>query len=197
MIRLRNLIAVSMTALMVISCVPKASVKKPRPAVKKTAPESARSAKKRAAIMKLIDRGRHREALLRISAALKAGEKESAYRDARAKAINALVKEGQSLETAGNISEAAMGYRTALDHFPPDSAWPKSGIEKPAAFLRKRLGKISDTLMDDGLRKYRAGRLREAIAVWDSLLAFDPDNMKARSARETAETQLRNLNRLQ
>jgi tetratricopeptide (TPR) repeat protein len=48
-------------------------------------------------------------------------------------------------------------------------------------------------LTREGLDKYRKGNLAEAIAVWQGLLSFDPDNAEIRKAVETATEQLREL----
>lgn len=48
-------------------------------------------------------------------------------------------------------------------------------------------------LTKDGLDLYRKGRLKEAIAVWQGLLEFDPDNIEIKKAVETAAEQLERL----
>jgi tetratricopeptide (TPR) repeat protein len=187
----RNLIVVALAAALVMACVPAAKVKAPRKtASKKTSPKPGRTAWKRAKIDKLLKKGECREALIEINRAIKRGERESIYHDSRVKAINRLISQGQTLETDRKLAEAAMNYKAALDYYPEGAG---GGIEKPADFLKGKLGSIASFLMEEGLRKYRAGMLEEAVSVWDSLLAFDPDHAQARKARETAETQLRNL----
>lgn len=44
-----------------------------------------------------------------------------------------------------------------------------------------------------GLEQYRKGNLAEAIAIWKSLLEFDPDNQEIKKAIDTANVQLKKL----
>lgn len=191
---IRKLIVVVMAAALVMACIPAGKVKSQgKTSTKKTASKQKHIAWKKAKIDKLLKKGEYRVALLEISKAIKRGQKESVYHDSRAKAINGLISRGQKLESGAKPGKAAMNYKTALDYYPKGAG---GGIKKPASFLKKRLGSIESSLMDEGLRKYRAGRLEEAVSIWDSLLAVNPNHAQARKARETAKTQLRNLKKL-
>jgi len=48
-------------------------------------------------------------------------------------------------------------------------------------------------LTREGLDQYRKGNLKEAIAIWQGLLQFDPDNAEIRKAADTATEQLKKL----
>lgn len=61
--------------------------------------------------------------------------------------------------------------------------------------LRERIGYCSRTLTERGLASYRKGDLQMAIASWDSVLKFDPDNAEVRKALDTARIQLKNLSK--
>ena len=50
-----------------------------------------------------------------------------------------------------------------------------------------------ESLTKTGLREYRNGNLAKAIAVWESLLEFDPDNEEIKKAVKTAKTQLNEI----
>jgi hypothetical protein len=43
------------------------------------------------------------------------------------------------------------------------------------------------------LEQYRKGNLAEAIAVWQGILLFDPDNIEIKKAIDTATEQLKKL----
>jgi hypothetical protein len=60
------------------------------------------------------------------------------------------------------------------------------------AGLKGSIDKVSGILMEKGLADYRQGRLKEAIATWRQILAYDP---AARSVK-TATTQLKNLKKI-
>jgi cytochrome c-type biogenesis protein CcmH/NrfG len=55
------------------------------------------------------------------------------------------------------------------------------------------LKKCRAQLTRDGLDQYRKGNLKEAIAIWQGLLQFDPDNAEIRKAVDTATEQLKKL----
>jgi tetratricopeptide (TPR) repeat protein len=53
--------------------------------------------------------------------------------------------------------------------------------------------KCRTQLTREGLDQYRKGNLKEAIAIWQGLLQFDPDNAEIRKAVDTATGQLKKL----
>jgi tetratricopeptide (TPR) repeat protein len=60
-------------------------------------------------------------------------------------------------------------------------------------FLSARLEDCSSHLSQRALADYRKGDLVEAISVWKSILAFDPNNTGIAKAIDTATIQLKNL----
>jgi len=68
------------------------------------------------------------------------------------------------------------------------------GLKPPVAFSREALRDCitacRETLTKSGLAEYRKGNLAKAIAVWEGLLSFDPDNAEIKKAVTTAKTQL-------
>lgn len=191
----RNLLVAALTATLVLSCVPlEKNVKAPKNSKpKKTSSKRSHTGRDRAKIDKLLKKGEYREALVVINKAVKRGEKESAYQDSRTRALIGLINRGQELETDRKFAEAARNYLTALDHYPKS---PGYGIEKRPEDLKKKLLSFEPSLMEEGLRHYRDGRLEEAVRVWDTLLSINPRHAQARKARETAKTQLKNLKKL-
>ena len=67
----------------------------------------------------------------------------------------------------------------------------------PLSFSRNEmeegLKKCRLQLTRDGLDLYRQGKLKEAIAIWQSLLEFDPYNTEVRKAVDTATEQLKRI----
>jgi tetratricopeptide (TPR) repeat protein len=55
------------------------------------------------------------------------------------------------------------------------------------------LKKCRAQLTREGLDQYRKGNLKEAIAIWQGLLQFDPDDAEIRKAVDTATEQLKKL----
>jgi tetratricopeptide (TPR) repeat protein len=68
------------------------------------------------------------------------------------------------------------------------------GLKPPVAFaqeaLRDAVSACRESLTKAGLEEYRKGDLAKAIANWEGLLAFDPDNAEIKKAVTTARTQL-------
>jgi tetratricopeptide (TPR) repeat protein len=60
-------------------------------------------------------------------------------------------------------------------------------------FLRARLKNCRAQLSRRALAEYRKGDLAEAISLWKSILAFDPQNAGIKKAVNTATIQLKNL----
>ncbi len=76
--------------------------------------------------------------------------------------------------------------------------FPSFGERQPAvAFGRTDLAEgvavCRDGLTKAGLEEYRKGNVAKAIAVWEDLLAFDPDNAEIKKAVATARTQLNKI----
>jgi tetratricopeptide (TPR) repeat protein len=60
-----------------------------------------------------------------------------------------------------------------------------------------RVGACSKMLIEQGIMKYRAGDLHEAVAIWKSILVFNPTDREARMAIDRANAQLQNLKHIQ
>jgi len=69
----------------------------------------------------------------------------------------------------------------------------KPGLPFDRTDLSDAIARCRDGLTKAGLAEYRKGNLAQAIAVWESLLAFDPDNAEIKKAVETAKTQLKGI----
>ncbi len=70
-------------------------------------------------------------------------------------------------------------------------------FEKQLSFdrdiLTAGLDKCRKSLGQEGLEQYRKGKLAEAISIWESLLAFDPDNADIKKSIETGKSQIKKL----
>jgi len=60
-------------------------------------------------------------------------------------------------------------------------------------FLHGRLEHCSSHLSQRALAEYRKGNLAEAISIWKSIIAFDPNNVSIMKAIDTATIQQKNL----
>ena len=71
------------------------------------------------------------------------------------------------------------------------------GFEKKLSFnsthLNEKLGYCKKALFKQGFQEYRKGNLSGAIALWQDLLAIDPQNTDIKESLRTAKLQQKNL----
>ncbi len=59
--------------------------------------------------------------------------------------------------------------------------------------LTKKIKSCKKILFENGLEQYRSGDLNQAISIWKSILAFDPENQEIRRTVNTTILQSKNL----
>jgi len=59
--------------------------------------------------------------------------------------------------------------------------------------LTEKIRACKKILFENGLKQYRSGNLNQAISLWKSILAFDPENQEIRKAVDMATLQYKNL----
>jgi tetratricopeptide (TPR) repeat protein len=84
---------------------------------------------------------------------------------------------------SGKVNTLLLNDFPSFESLEPGPAFTRADLEKAIAACRENLTKA-------GLSEYRKGNLAKAIAVWEELLAFDPENAEIKRAVETAKTQL-------
>jgi tetratricopeptide (TPR) repeat protein len=171
----------AIVALTLTACIP---VKKP---AKKKAPNTT---------MILLDKGRYENVARRMSS--RRWHEFSSKRDRvhlYSEAINGFIDRGSSRMKLKEYGLAGISFRKALDYYPSEKNIAKK-IKLSKQKLLKNIGKCSNTLMEAGLLKYRAGQIEESIAIWNRIILFDPRNVEARKALDTATIQLENLRKL-
>ena len=94
-----------------------------------------------------------------------------------------------------DFAASGRAYFVLLKNFPyyqelvPDLSFDKG-------FLNARLADCSSHLSQRALADYRKGNLADAISIWKSILAFDPNNSGIAKAIDTATVQLKNLQQI-
>ncbi|NMD40051.1 MAG: hypothetical protein GYA83_04585, partial [Deltaproteobacteria bacterium] len=61
------------------------------------------------------------------------------------------------------------------------------------AYLNTKLSSCRKNLSRQGFEQYRKGNIERAIALWQDLLAIDPENKDIKAAVRTATQQQKNL----
>ena len=114
-----------------------------------------------------------------------AAELAAKYRGAvnQIKAIGDKAFSARDFAQAGRVSVALLKNFASFERLRPPVAFSKEALIKEVAACRESLTKT-------GLTEYRRGNLAKAIAAWEGLLSFDPDNTEIKKAVNTAKTQL-------
>ena len=99
------------------------------------------------------------------------------------KAIGDKAFSARDFAQAGRVSVALLKNFASFERLRPPVAFSKEALIKEVAACRESLTKT-------GLTEYRRGNLAKAIAAWEGLLSFDPDNAEIKKAVNTAKTQL-------
>jgi tetratricopeptide (TPR) repeat protein len=110
-------------------------------------------------------------------------------------ALSGLKKSGDEAFRQGRLEEAGRRWSAALRHLshPAEKGKP---LPFTTAELQAGIDKVSGSLMEKGLVEYRKGNIEAAIAIWKSILAYDPSHAEAARSVQTAATQLENLKKI-
>ena len=85
------------------------------------------------------------------------------------------------------------------------NALVKSGFEKRRLHgeisfddehLAMKIKACSKMLIEDGIMRYRAGDLQQAIEIWKKILVFNPTDREAKTSIDRATAQLQNLKQI-
>lgn len=110
-------------------------------------------------------------------------------------ALEGLKKSGDEAAWQGRAEDAGKRWAAALKHLSHPAVKGKV-VPFTKADLRGSIDRLSDGLLEKGLVEYRQGNIEKAIAVWRSILAYDPSHEEALKSVRTATTQLENLKKL-
>lgn len=133
--------------------------------------------------------GNFRKALETYQVALKDHPGDAVWSARYVTTVNDVKAAGDKALGAQDFALSGKVYVLLLKNFPsfgerrPAVAFGKTDLAEAIAVCR-------DGLTKAGLEEYRKGNLAKAIAVWEDLLAFDPDNAEIKKAVDTARTQL-------
>ena len=110
-------------------------------------------------------------------------------------ALSGLKKSGDEAFRQGRLEEAGRRWSAAIRYLshPAEKGKP---LPFTKAELQAGIDKASVALMEKGLVEYRKGNLEVAIAIWKSILAYDPSHAEAAKSVQTAATQLENLKKI-
>jgi tetratricopeptide (TPR) repeat protein len=111
------------------------------------------------------------------------------------KALSSLKAEGDEAFRHGRMEESGRRWSAALRYL-SHPAVKGNSFPFTKNDLRANIDKLSANLMEKGLIEYRKGNLEAAIAVWKSILSYEPAHAEAARSVKTASTQLENLKKI-
>jgi tetratricopeptide (TPR) repeat protein len=111
------------------------------------------------------------------------------------KALSSLKAEGDEAFRHGRLEESGRRWSAAL-RFLSHPAAKGTSFSFTRNDLRAGIDKLSASLMEKGLIEYRKGNLEAAIALWKSILSYEPTHAEAARSVKTASTQLENLKKI-
>jgi tetratricopeptide (TPR) repeat protein len=133
--------------------------------------------------------GRYDKALAVYRAGLREYPGDKTLGSAYAGAVDELEAIGSKALAADDYAKAGTVYALLLRNFTSfDKLSTRPGVSKEK--LAEAIELCRSSLTKNGLAEYRKGNLEKAIATWESLLVFDPENAEIRKAVETAKAQL-------
>jgi len=94
--------------------------------------------------------------------------------------------EGSDFALAGCVYEIVLRNVSSVSHLNGSFSFSREGLIAKIKSCKK-------ILFENGLKQYRAGNLNQAISLWKSILAFDPENQEIKKAVDMASLQFRNL----
>jgi tetratricopeptide (TPR) repeat protein len=133
--------------------------------------------------------GRYDKALAVYRAGLREYPGDKTLGSAYAGAVDELEAIGSKALAADDYAKAGTVYALLFRNFTSfDKLSTRPGVSKEK--LAEAIELCRSGLTKNGLAEYRKGNLEKAIATWESLLVFDPENAEIRKAVETAKAQL-------
>lgn len=110
-------------------------------------------------------------------------------------ALNALKKAGDEAYRAGRYEQAGRSWTSALRYLghPAARAHP---LPFTKADLQAKIDRMTTALMEKAIVDYRQGNIEGAIALWKTILSYDPSHKEASQSLKTATTQLENLRKI-
>jgi tetratricopeptide (TPR) repeat protein len=139
--------------------------------------------------------GNYEKALTTYQAALHDYPGDKTLKDGYAGVAAALKAAGAKAFAAKDYAQAGKEYSLLLKYSAPPGG-SGAATDSNRKEMDEAVKLCSSNLTKRGLAEYRKGNLDKAIAAWESLLVFDPDNVEIKKAVETARAQLGKLKSL-
>jgi tetratricopeptide (TPR) repeat protein len=94
--------------------------------------------------------------------------------------------ERSDFSLAGCVYEILLKNFSSVSHLNGSFSFNREG-------LTEKIRNCKKILFENGLEQYRSGNLKQAISLWKSILAFDPENQEIKKVVDMATLQFKNL----
>jgi tetratricopeptide (TPR) repeat protein len=162
---------------------------------KKIVSKDNQQLEKKQEIRSLLGKKHFLAALKGINRETKRGISEEKLAPEYLQALNGAIEQGELLLVENNLGQAGVLFRAVLNSL-PDSSDLLLNVDLAPREIESRMNLCAEQLMEQGLIIYRAGRLNDAIEVWEKIMAFMPQHQASQNALQTAYVQLANLKKI-
>jgi tetratricopeptide (TPR) repeat protein len=140
----------------------------------------------------LIQDGDYTEAVDIINIEVKKGKHEITYDGLYVASINGLVENGMKYYAEGDYGSAGIAFTKAIENF-PSSRSLIARIKSSPNEMKSYIKTLTERLMEDGLKEYRDGNLKNAISTWQKIVKYDPNHIEANKMIDITTIQINNL----
>ncbi len=165
-----------------------------KPAPVKQAPQKAERPPERPLSLAAnhMKAGQYQQALDIYGREFRRQPQEAALKKEYAKSVNEMKSLADTMLEKGNVPKAGRIYYTLRNNYASFSGL-KEMLSFDDAYLNTKLSSCRKNLSRQGFEQYRKGNIDRAIALWQDLLAIDPENKDIKAAVRTATQQQKNL----
>lgn len=140
----------------------------------------------------LIQNGDYTKAVDLIKVELKKGKHEITYDELYVVSINGLIDDGMGYYTEGDYGRAGITFSKAIYNF-PSSRSLVGRIKNSPKEIKSYIKMLTEKLMEEGLKEYRDGNLRNAISTWRKITEYHPNHSEANKMINITTIQMKNL----
>ncbi len=123
---------------------------------------------------------------------VKNGTHETTYDGLYVASINGLIESGMEYYAEGDYGLAGIAFTKTIDNFPSSRSLTYR-IKFSPKEIKPYIKKITDKLMEEGLKEYRGGNLGNAISTWRKIIEYQPNHSETNKMIDITTIQMKNL----
>lgn len=127
---------------------------------------------------------------------LEKGKHETTYDEQYVASINGLIENGTKYYAERDYGLAGIAFTKAVDNYPSSRSLTAS-IKSTSRQIKAYIKKLTNKLMEEGLKEYRSGNLGNAISAWRDIIEYNPDHSEASKMVDITTIQMKNLKRIE